>query len=183
MANELTTLANVKQWLGIASTNDDALLTRMVTAYSNQVQTWLNRKIASQSYSETRDGHGGNRLVLADYPVIAVASVAIDGRAIPASSDYVTPGYRFTDQQIILQGYAFTRGYSNVALTYTAGYATTPPELEEAVIQIIAQRYKEKDRIGLKSKALAGESISFDVRAFSSTVQATLNNYRKVIPL
>lgn len=183
MANELTTLANVKQWLGVTTSTDDSLLTRMVTAYSNQVQTWMNRKIASQSYSEMRNGVGGNRLMFADYPVTAVASVLIDGVAIPATSDFVTPGYRFTDQQIILQGYLFTRGYGNVALTYTAGYSATPPELEEAVIQIIAQRYKEKDRIGLKSKALAGESISFDVRAFSSTVQATLNNYKKVIPL
>ena len=56
---DLTTLANVKGWLGVTATTDDALLSRLISAASDYVQTWLNRTIATQTYSETRDGSGG----------------------------------------------------------------------------------------------------------------------------
>lgn len=181
-AGDLTTLANVKQWLGLAATTDDALLSRMITAYSSQIQTWLNRVILKQAYTEVRDGTGRNVLVFADYPVSAVASVAVDGNAIPAG-DFVVPGYRFDATRLFLNGYTFCRGLGNVQINYTAGYDTVPPELEEAVIQVIALRYREKDRIGLQSKTLAAETVSFFVKDYPDTVRTTLNNYRKVVPL
>jgi hypothetical protein len=69
---DLTTLANVKGWLGVTATTDDALLTRLISAASDYVQKWLNRTIAVQPYTETRDGTGGYVLPLSNYPVSAV---------------------------------------------------------------------------------------------------------------
>jgi len=183
-APDLTTLANVKAWLGITSSTDDAQLSRLITAYSQYIQTWLNRQIAAQSYSELRDGSGKDFLVFADYPVTAVTSLKINGQAISQSADGVLqPGYAFDDGQIWLIGYRFAKGRKNIALTYTAGYATTPPELEQAVIEVIALRYKERERIGHQSKSLAGETVSFYIKDYPDSVQTILNNYRKVVPL
>lgn len=182
-APDLTTLENVKSWLGITAVTDDAMLTRLVTALSQYIQTWLNRQIASQTYTETRDGHGGTVMVFADYPVTAVASVAVDGVAVPAAASATESGYRFDSTRLYLQGYAFTRGKGNVAFSYTAGYATTPPELEQACIELVALRYKERDRIGHQSKSLASETVTFMIRDFPDDVRTILNNYRKVIPL
>lgn len=183
MANELTSLANVKSWLGVAVPTDDALLTRLITAYSNYVQSWLNRLIASQAYTEKRSGKGGTVMVFADYPVTAVSSVTINGQSIPAIINFGDVGYSFDDGAIYLNGYCFTRAPNNVVLQYTAGYASTPPELEQAVIELIATRYKERDRIGQNSKSLAGETVSFMVKDFPMSVQTILNNYKKVISL
>ena len=55
---DLTTLATMKAYLSppLVTTTDDALLSRLVTAASGFIQSWLNRAIASASYSETRNG-------------------------------------------------------------------------------------------------------------------------------
>jgi hypothetical protein len=59
---DLTTLADVKAWLQTGQSafpvTDDALLTRLITAASQVIQTWLNRQIALQDWTEIRDGAG-----------------------------------------------------------------------------------------------------------------------------
>lgn len=182
---DLTTLANVKTWMGLPAdnTDDDALLNRLISSASAFIQTWLNRSIASQAYNEARDGTGGARMMFADYPVTAVSSVVVDGLPILASPDGVQPGYYFDDKSIMLAGYVFGRGMNNVKLSYTAGYVVTPPEIEQACIELISLRYKERDRIGFQSKSLAGETVTFFIRDMQDGVRTTLNNYRKVVPV
>lgn len=182
---DLTTLANAKQWLGLpeVSTDDEALLTRLISSASEFIQTWLNRDIASQDYNEARDGTGGNRLVFAEYPVTAVSSVVVDGRPIPRAVDVVSIGYRFDSQQIILNGYVFTKGWSNVQLAYTAGFAAVPMEIEQACIELVSLRFKERDRIGHQSKSLAGETVTFFIKDMPDSVRTILNNYKRVVPL
>lgn len=180
---DLTTLANVKAWLGVTANTDDALLTRLIASASTFIQTWLNRDLAQQARVETRDGNGGNVMVFANYPVSAVASVVVDGYAIPASVDPYGAGYRFDATRIILTGYSFPRGFGNVVLTYTAGYATTPHEIEQACIELVSLRYRERDRIGHQSKSIGGETVSFIVKDMPDSVKTILNNYRKVILL
>lgn len=181
---DLTTLANVKGWLGVTATTDDALLTRLISAASDYVQTWLNRTIAVQPYTETRDGTGGYVLPLSNYPVSAVSSLTIDGVSIPAAANAQGSGYLFTQTKLVLVGgYRFWRGLQNVVVSYTAGYATTPNEIEQATIELIAMRYKERDRIGQVSKSIGGETITFSQKDFSDAIETTLSNYRKVILL
>ncbi|HYM30436.1 MAG TPA: hypothetical protein VEU47_04005 [Candidatus Cybelea sp.] len=181
---DLTTLANVKAWFSppLTATTDDALLTRLVTAASQFIQTWLGRTIAETAYVETRNGAGGTRLFLRNRPVVSVASLAVDGVAIAPSSGPGQPGYLFDDSAVYLTGYAFTRGAQNVAVAYTAGYAATPPELEQACIALVALRYKERDRIGQVSKNLAGEVVSFAQKDMPADVQTLLDQYRSVVP-
>lgn len=180
---DLTTLENTKAWLGIQTTDDDALLTRLIASASEFIQTWLNRSFASQAYNEVRDGTGGCRMVFADYPVTSVQGVVVDGRPIPASTDFGTPGYRFDANRIILTGYVFSRGIGNVQLAYTGGFTETPKEIEQACIELVSLRFKERDRIGHQSKTLGSETVSFIVKDMPDAVQTILNNYRKVVPL
>src|SRR5215469_2264377 len=91
--SDLTTLADVKAWLQTGQSafpaTDDALLTRLITAASQFIQTWLNRQIASQDWIEIRDGLGGPlslyevRYQFATFPVSAVSLVVVDGLTIP----------------------------------------------------------------------------------------------------
>ncbi len=181
-AGDLTSLANVKAWFAppLAATADDALLQRLVTAASGFIHTWLDRDLTQQSYSETRDGTGGTRLALANTPVTAVTSLAIDGVAIPPMPDTVSPGYGFSATQLVLRGFAFTRGVRNIAVTYTAGYAATPPEVEQACIELVALRYRERERIGHVSKSLGGETVAFSQKDMSDDIKTILSLYRRV---
>lgn len=185
-AGDLTTLANVKAYLSppLTTSTDDALLSRLITAASQFIQSWLNRAIATASYTDTRNGTGGMRLFLRNRPVTAIASVTIDGVAIPASSPPpLGAGYLFDDSSVYLIGRAFTKGLQNVVVQYSAGYATTPPEIEQACIGLVALRYKERDRIGQVSKNLAGETVSFQQKDMPADIATLLDQYRNLVPL
>jgi hypothetical protein len=104
---DLTTLANVKAMANVTSTDDDALLQRLISAESSRFQTLIDRALGTATYTETRDGAGGpvagvssgvgiygyapptsrgsTRLLLKNYPVQSVTSVTIDGVPVPPS--------------------------------------------------------------------------------------------------
>jgi hypothetical protein len=190
---DLTTLADVKAWLQTGQSAfppiDDALLTRLTTAASQYIQTWLNRRIAVADYLEVRDGNGGQSLQFACFPVCAILSLTIDGIAIPPApppspSTGLTTGYVFSPTQLSVRGYRFTRRAQNVAFTYTAGYPTTPPEIAQACIELVALRYRERTRIGEISKAVGGaETVSYSQKDMSAPILTLLQQYRVVAPV
>lgn len=179
----LTTLDSVKAWLGVSSATDDALLARLVSASSAYVETWLNRSILSATYSDTRDGNGRTRMMLPQAPVTAISSVTVDGVAVPAATTATMSGYVFTETSVGLRGYTFTSGMNNVVIQYTAGFDVVPTDVEQAVIELIGRRYKERDRIGLVSKGLAGETITYTQKDMSDGIKTLLQSYRRVVPV
>jgi hypothetical protein len=144
--SNLTTLANVKAWLGMTSVDParDAMVTRVINAQSRFIESWLSRVIQSQSYNEVRDGggYGESRFALtfANNPVSSVGSVEVNGIVIPPSPDggVQLPGYGFDASTLWLApvgpyfdrsataGYVFIRGKSNVLISYTGGFLVLP---------------------------------------------------------
>ncbi len=133
MQNNLTTLSNAKAWLGVSTTDDDNLLTRLIGAASRAIHTYLQRpNLFQHACSETYDGSGGRRLVLREWPVLSVASLKVGTVSVPAAASYGQSGYLLEawngyppggPQALDLCWYDFCRGLNNVAVTYTAGYA------------------------------------------------------------
>jgi len=185
---DLTTLSDVKGWLqnGQSSfpTTDDALLSRLITAASQYLQTWLNRQIPLADYIEVRDGTGGHRLQFACFPVVAVQSLTVDGQTIPQAGSSSSAGYSFSTSQLSVRGYRFCRGAQNVVIAYTAGYAITPPDIAQACIDLVALRYRERSRIGEVSKSLGGvETVSYSQKDFSDPIKTLLQQYRLMSPI
>jgi hypothetical protein len=187
---DLTTLGDVKAWLQTGQdafpNTDDVLLTRLITAASQFIQSWLNRQIAVGDWLETRDGTGGQRLAFANIPVAAVLSLSIDGLTIPPApmDGSVAAGYVFSPTELALRGYVFTRRAQNVFVTYTAGYPVTPPDIAQACIELVAQRYSERTRIGEVSRAISGsETVSYSQQDMSDDVKLLLAQYRAPAPI
>lgn len=177
---DLTTLPRVKEWLAITAPTNDALLSRLISAASDYIETYLSRNIARTSYQSYRDGHGGRRLMLRNYPVVFLTTLKVGGVSVPPSVGG-SPGFVHTETSVTLVGgYVFEVGASNVYLEYVAGYDPIPSEIEQACIDLVSLRYRERDRIGLTSKSLAGESITFNTREFSDAVGSTLVQYKRV---
>ncbi|MBY4799900.1 phage head-tail connector protein [Burkholderia cepacia] len=200
MANgDLTTLVNAKAWLNVPSniTADDTMLGRLITAASQFVQTYLNRTIASTTYSERYTGSGSNTLALPNYPITAVSSVAIRGVPIAASPDGVQVGYTFDERFLYLIGNVGFSSFPNgadgqfpkwpplgVLISYTAGFASTPPDIEQAVLELIGLKYAgDRTHFGQVSKTVNGEVVSFSMADMPASVKTLLNNYRKVVPV
>lgn len=200
-AQDLTTLANVKSWLSLGTTNDDALLARLITAISIAIAGYCNQNLVSQSYAAVvLNGTGGAKLLLPEGPITAVTSLTIDGVVIPPRPAIGQAGYYFDTDFLYVDGYAFTRpgdwpanpslrssysggqGAQNVVVSYTAGYSPIPLDLEQAAIETVALRFKARERIGLKSKMLGGETMSYDLSALPATVVSMLEqNYIRVM--
>ena len=200
----MTTLADVKAWLQTGQSafpaTDNSLLTRLITAASQFIQTWLNRQIASQDWIEIRDGLGNTlgpsetRYQFAAFPVTAVSSVVVDGLILPAIP-FTPPapsggpvrtqtGYLFTPTQLVIRGYSVPRKAGCVALQYTAGYAVTPPDLAQACIELVALRYRERSHIGEVSKAIGGgQTVSYSQKDMSNSIKALIQQYRIVAPI
>jgi hypothetical protein len=178
---DLTTVANFMSWVGATVTVPD--MQRLVTAVSNYIQSLINRNITSQSYTETRDGNGGTRMVLGQYPVTAVASVMVDGITIPPSPGPGQDGWVLANDGVSLRGYTFDDDdVANCVITYTAGYATTPLDLEQACLELAAMRWKERDRIGNASIAMGGQQTNFIIKDLPPSVATILADWKKVVP-
>jgi len=75
-AKDLITLARAKQNIqSITDASQDALLTTLITAYSEAIEKWCRRPFASRVRDELYSGTGDRRLLLREYPVQSVQSV------------------------------------------------------------------------------------------------------------
>lgn len=183
---DLTTPDDVKAYLGLNAdaVYDDAVIGSLVTACSQFVQTWMNRRILAAQYDETRNGNGKYFMMTQEFPVTEVLSVNIGGRDIPKSNGLTEPGFFLNGRVIYLRhGMSFERGIGNVTISYKAGYATCPDDLAQAVVETVAHRYRERDRIGHASKTLGGETVAFTITDFPVQVRTLLNNYKQVFAL
>ena len=76
----------------------------------------------------------------------------------------------------------FCQGVGNVIVKYTAGYVTTPADLEQICIDQVNIYFKGRDKdLGLKSEKLADHAITFadDARDISASMAKRLAPYRK----
>lgn len=166
---DLTTLATLKAYApgldpaaaGTDSTFDE-LLGRLITAVSDQMVSELGFSPQSSAVTELRNGHGRKAMTLGRFPVISVTSVKVDGSTVPARSVVGGDGWVLSSGGVVeLVGYSFTEGVANVEFGYTAGYATIPFDIEQAVIKMTLLQFQDRKRIGVASVSQAGASTSF----------------------
>ncbi len=137
---DLVSLSDLKSWLAITGTNDDALLARLITQISRAILNVIDRPaILPQAYIETYDGRDDISIMLRQWPVTGISFCAVDGVLIPASppliagapapAGYVVDGASIAPpgvmQRLSLRGYLFTCGLQNVTVSYSAGYQIT----------------------------------------------------------
>jgi hypothetical protein len=136
-AYDLTTVANVKAWLGLPSapTPSDATLAGLVVAASRTIYAALSRtSLLPQSYTDTIDLES-DRVYLANWPVQQVSSVILDGLAVPPAipasvppslgfllqpGDVAPPG---RPQALDIFGRRYHRRRQSLIVAYQAGYA------------------------------------------------------------
>lgn len=137
---DLVSLAELKTWCGVTGTDDDNLLSRLITQISRAILNILDRPaILPQLYTETHDGGNEVSILLRQWPVNSVTSCIIDGVAIPPSPPLVAgasaqPGHVLDPvaiappgvmQRLSLRGSLFTCGVQNITISYSAGYQVT----------------------------------------------------------
>jgi hypothetical protein len=177
---DLTTVADVQAWLNLQPSQDADVLQRLVSAASVMIQSYIGYNIAPTAYRDVRSGNGRNVLFLKCRPVISVESVTVGNVAQVASPAYGKPGYAFDEDSVYLTGGAFSPGFKNVSIAYTAGYADTPLDLAQACIELVSFRYKLKDKTGFVAEGALGQTTSYSQRDMPASVITALQTYVRV---
>lgn len=181
---DLTTVAKVKSYLGQVSSSEEGEIQRIITAVSHLLVHLIDRPIKAQACRHMATGSGRDRIFLPFYPIISITYVRIDGNVIPAATVGATDiGYLLDGNTILLRGVVASRNQMNVDISYVAGYESVPPPLEQAALELVAQRYRERERVGLSSRGIGGESLSFAREQVPPSVDLVLNHYRRVVPV
>jgi Phage gp6-like head-tail connector protein len=182
---DLLLLDDVKDWLGITDTKSDTLLARLITAQSNYIKQWLQRDIVATSYvNEQYNGNGLSALMLRNWPLLGVSSITVTDTS-GISSAYTAADVYFDRRNVFFNdsNNSFAKGLGNVSISYQAGFVTTPPAIAQAAIELIAMRYKERDRVGHQSKQVQGDTVSFITKDMPDSVKTLLKQFRNVVPL
>jgi hypothetical protein len=98
----------------------------------------------------------------------------------------ITTGVPTTGQYLLVNtsgvwSYQFAAGDTGSQIAITYGY--TPEEIEQAAIELVSLRYRERSRIGENSKSIGGETVSFNVKDFPDSVKTILENYKRVVSM
>lgn len=175
---QLTTVARVKEDLGITAPTFNTLISRKIDQASAMIVRACRQELARQVYSETIKGRGGNILTLDRTPIVSVASVSYKGVALPAASyniEDAEAGFLFNGngwndsayRSFGLSGAAedasrkaeytvvYTAGFWLPGMTGTVVAPTLPEEIEYETCELAKMLYLSKDR----DQSIQSESV------------------------
>lgn len=140
----LTTLADVKETLGIDSgnTSKDNLLIRKINQATEMIERFTGRRFAQTTYTnEEYDATGIDQLILKQRPIITLSSFQNRDTSLNENdwSDIETTLY-FPDMDagVVDLNFKASGRWNRYRVTYTAGYATIPSDIAEAAATIAA---------------------------------------------
>lgn len=152
-AEALISLQEVKDFLGITSTSEDALLEILVDAASQAIEgylrgTWVVQRSTAEEYERPQ----GNRVFLRHRPIVSVTSIADpSGQTIPATDYEIHNAQGFL---MLTNAWQIPRGTSSqrsfYTITYVAGMVT--------VTANVARRFKQACQMFVASLRSRGKS-------------------------
>jgi hypothetical protein len=128
------TLADFVAWLDMTPPADDATATRALNVALATVETWLDRELEERE--RVQEHHGfAETVLLRAWPVASVASIT-QGEAPGAAVDLTLTHLDKRTGRLRMPAL-----YALLTVTYTAGFATMPADLEFTLWQIAAALY------------------------------------------
>lgn len=205
-AYDLTTLQVAKDELRIltANTSDDVWLQRAITRGSAAISKYCNRVFSTETIQDIiypqQDPYpdqvpGGNApLQLSRYPVQSIVSLTINmglsdpAHALTLGTNYMLDGAK-GELIRLSQWSTFPIAWECAPITvrYVAGYATVPPDLEQAILLWLASAYQSRSRdplLRMETQPTLGTReywVSGTPEAhFPPSIQDLLDEYREV---
>jgi len=182
----LTSLANLKTYLGITGSAQDTLLELLIDKTTVFIETYCGRRFKETTYTnEEYDGTGNRELLLNNYPVTSFNRLQTNNATNNSDSwetidtedyfRYDTEGkLRFVSQSFL----ALPQVYRS---TFTAGYATIPHDLEWACLKMCASAYQKRLGEGVVSERLGDHNIVWlqDALMKNTELKEILNQYKR----
>lgn len=194
--NALIDLESVKEYLQIpdSDTSNDNFLIRKINAMSILAQQYMNRDLKSQSYTEDLQGNNRQYLILRNYPLVSVESVSFFDNVLDSSQYdvddycksrgmiYKETGWTANDFLIGIGGDPVP-GKKIIQVQYTAGYETIPADIQDAIIDLVALKWKENvrgdDRFAIEMEREGGVQYTYSKKdvAIPASISSVLDRY------
>lgn len=182
-ANALIDLAYLNSMRSKAiESADEAFAEELINQASAMAERYCGRALASRTVTSVVDAPGGIALVLPEYPVSAVTSVFIDPAREFGAGTEVTDYYLEENTGILFRDSGFGGGMRVVKVVYTAGYATTPSDLAEAIVELVGWLWSRQrnQSVGIRvSRGLDGVETEHELTMPLAT-QRVLERYRRI---
>ena len=175
----------------IESTKDDNRINKLITSVSQLVKTYCGTTIvdhhSSDKVEEFSVSWGTNLVQLTESPFVSITSVqerasfADSYTTIPGTEYYVDSStdtvYRVTTSGSVKN---WPTGPASVKITYKAGYATCPTDLELAVVDLVTYYLKDEHKA---RQTLQGASIQNNTSSSQRNNVAFPDHIKRVLDL
>lgn len=188
MGLPLITLAEVKAYADIKSTNQDTEITALIPRVSDYIKSYCKRSFIDyidDAKIDISNGDNSNYIYTSEPNIISISSIEYSTdygstyTTLVSGTDYVLDISNDRIQAISSTGFTnYTNGYK---ITYTAGYEVLPDDLKQAAIDLVV--YYMKHDMAVKSNKAAGtNTVQIEyvtTTAVPSHIARILNLYRK----
>jgi hypothetical protein len=173
----MTTFATIEElaaYTGREIAEDNASAALALSMASDAVRAYCMQNIsavANEAY--TAEGPDSRVILLPEVPVTAVASVEVDGTALE------TTEYNWTRTGILSRiGGVWQPDSTEIVITYSHGYATTPGPVKAATLSLAARIIDAP--AGVKQETIGAYSVTYSngVPVLVDTETSNLDQYR-----
>ena len=180
----LITLAEIKAFLNIDHSDDNALLEKLIDYHTAAIEEYCAHDFTQAEQTEYLDG-GQIDLIVQKLPIASVTSIADteDSDALADSDDYdFDPNagliYLKHDNEIGSSG-NWSTGRRRRKVIYQAGHDGAPDDVKLATLKLIVADYSRRDS-GVKSEKIGDYSYTrFD--DWSPDVKLILSKYVRIM--
>lgn len=173
-AEEPVTLAEARAHLRLDGTNEDTLLTALITAARVVLESETRRAFVTQNWRLLLDEWPGDTVTLPLAPVGAVTAVTIDGTQMLDASRYDVALAGDAPRIVAKGGWpAPSRRVVGIAIDFTAGYgaaSAVPAPLKQALLMLVAHWFEKREPVAF------GETTE----EIPLTVAALIAPYRRI---
>jgi hypothetical protein len=197
----LTSLAAVKRFLpnAVDPSKEDQEFLILIDAVTWRLENYAGRRLKARTYMPSgavganaemnrilngNARHSSTMYLLPEYPVNSITAGIIKDRYLTTvkTLDVNTDLVFDPDTGIVslIDGDVWELGIQNIHLTWNAGVTTVPHDLEVACIIQVLNDYMviSRDRLGVTSFSVEGESISVEHKDLLDRVKGAVNHYR-----